>query len=61
MQTKFQSENLKKGRGHFEAALATRRCNPEDHIKVNVEEIQGDFKSLSGFLWPVIFKPETTK
>jgi hypothetical protein len=24
-------------------------------------EIQGDSKLLSGFPWPIIFKPETTK
>jgi hypothetical protein len=24
-------------------------------------EMQGDFKLLSGFPWPIIFKPETTK
>jgi hypothetical protein len=24
-------------------------------------EIQGDSKLLSGFLWPLIFKPEITK
>jgi hypothetical protein len=30
------------------------------HVWSNAK-IQGDFKLLSGFPWPIIFKPETTK